>query len=96
MLDKMTEKGLTEIVQADIQFNFRFPKCEQLPTPVVFAATATLFSSSHHMFQINSLIFLSNADLSYHSEFKVETEYSPIFLTHSINFEDMLLILFAI
>lgn len=35
IIEKMEEKGLTEKVEQEIQFNFRFPDCETLPTPVV-------------------------------------------------------------
>eukprot|EP00455_Lapot_gusevi_P019667 TRINITY_DN2098_c0_g1_i1.p1 TRINITY_DN2098_c0_g1~~TRINITY_DN2098_c0_g1_i1.p1 ORF type:complete len:581 (+),score=162.89 TRINITY_DN2098_c0_g1_i1:148-1890(+) len=35
IIEKMEERGLTERVEQEAQFSFRFPTCEQLPTPVV-------------------------------------------------------------
>jgi ATP-binding cassette subfamily F protein 2 len=35
ILDKMYEQGLTEIVEAEHQYEFKFPVCDKLPTPVV-------------------------------------------------------------
>ena len=35
IIEKMEEKGLTEIVTQEHQFAFNFPSCDKLPTPVV-------------------------------------------------------------
>lgn len=35
IIEKMEERGLTERVEQESQFSFKFPECEKLPTPVV-------------------------------------------------------------